>query len=349
MPPIRSPELRRLLAPRGDRHGYKRWPVKTPIPILSQELVVKIFVAGATGVIGRRAVAGLRAAGHEVTGLARSQEKALVLSQQGVEPAAIDLFDRAAVARAVAGHDAVVNLATAIPSGEHAGQRSAWEQNHRIRREGTGNLAEAALATGVLRFVQESITLLYADAGDRLIDEAAPVAPTWTTASALDAEAAAGRFAASGGGAAVVLRFGLLYGPDSAHTLETVAAARAGVATEPGPPSAYRSSLTSDDAATAVVAAMDAPPGTYNVVDDAPLRRRHYMNAITTALGRPGSTLVRGPEELSADFEMMTRSHRVTNGCFRQVTAWRPRSPSAWEGWRAVASELSQSAGTPAP
>lgn len=148
---------------------------------------MKVSVAGATGVIGRRVTRLLIEAGHRVTGLARSEENARQLAAVGADAGRVDLFDLDRVRRAVAGHDVVYNLATAIPPSSAAWRKSAWETNHRIRREGSRNLVQAALAVGARRFVQESVALLYAEGGDRCLDEAAPVDPTWITASALDA------------------------------------------------------------------------------------------------------------------------------------------------------------------
>ena len=87
----------------------------------------KVFVAGATGVLGKRAVARLVAEGHEVTGVARSEQKAQLLRRLGAAPVAVDVFDAAAVRDAVAGHDVVMNLATHIPPLSKAAAPGAWK------------------------------------------------------------------------------------------------------------------------------------------------------------------------------------------------------------------------------
>ena len=298
---------------------------------------MNVFVAGATGVLGRRAVAQLSAAGADVTGVARTAEKQTELVGLGATPVAVSLFDRDALTQAVAGHDVVINLATAIPSGERMSIPAAWDDNHRIRRDGSRNLVDAALAAGAHHYVQESIAMLYADGGDELLDESAPVAPTWITASAIEAEAEASRFAEHGG-SGVALRFGYFYGPDSAHVIDAVDAARAGQPVEFGPTAAYRPAVTTDDAAAAVIAALGAPSGIYNVADDEPLRRGEHIDALSSALGVvvPPSLDVSFPPE----FAMSLWSQRVSNQRFKAVTGWRPRFPSAWEGWPHVLSEL---------
>jgi len=129
---------------------------------------MNIFVAGATGVVGGRAVVELLATGARVTAIARSAQKRAELERLGATPTQVDLFDHDGLMTAVAGHDVVCNLATAIPTGPGAAEPAAWAVNDRIRREGVRNLVDAAIEAGAVRFVQESIVLLYADGGDWL-------------------------------------------------------------------------------------------------------------------------------------------------------------------------------------
>src|SRR4051812_9122512 len=132
---------------------------------------MKVFVAGATGVLGKRAVRELVAAGHDVTGVARSEEKAALVRSLGATPVKVDLFDPAAVKDAVAGHDVVCNLATHIPPTSKMAFPKAWDENNRIRTEASRNLVDAALAAGASRYIQESICFVYGDHGDEWIDE----------------------------------------------------------------------------------------------------------------------------------------------------------------------------------
>jgi 2-alkyl-3-oxoalkanoate reductase len=300
--------------------------------------MTKVFVSGATGVLGRRAVARLVAAGFEVTGVARRREGWARLAAVGARPVGLDLFDRAAVEVAVAGHEVVCNLATSIPVGERASDPSAWEGNDRLRREASRNLVDASLAAGARCYVQESIAFLYADGGDRWLDESAALEPTSTTSAAPVAEAEAARFAAHGG-AGVALRFGQFYGFDSTHTVQAIEAVRAGLPVELGPGPAYRSSITTDDAASAVVAALSAPTGTYNVVDDRPLPRAEYVDALAHALGVPTPAVPSVADELPPVASAMVRSQRVSNQRFEDATDWRPQAVSAWEGWASTIDE----------
>src|SRR5918998_2734464 len=107
---------------------------------------MKLFVAGATGVLGWRSVKRLVEAGHDVTGIARSDEKAALLERLGAAPARVDLFDAGAVKGAVDGSEAVLNLATHIPPTSKYALPGVWKENDRIRTEGARNLVDAALA-----------------------------------------------------------------------------------------------------------------------------------------------------------------------------------------------------------
>ena len=302
---------------------------------------MRIFVTGATGVVGRRAVPLLLAAGHQVTAVGRSAEGRDALRRLGAAPVALDLFDAEAVRRAVAGHEAVINLATHLPVGMRMFLPGAWRENDRVRRLASATLADAALAAGAGRFVQESFAPVYPDSGDRWIDEATPIRPAQYNRSVADAEAAAGRFA-RGGGAGVVLRFALFYGPDAGQTRDLIGYVRRGWAPIPGAPDSYISSVSHDDAATAVVAALGVPAGAYNVADDEPLRRREYFDSLAAALGvaPPRIAPAWTARLLGSLGETLTRSLRLANGKLRAAGGWAPRYPSVREGWRAVLEAL---------
>ena len=299
---------------------------------------MKIFMTGATGVIGRHAVPLLVQGGHRVTAIGRTPEKRARLQGAGADAVDVDLFDPRAVERSVAGHDVVINLATHIPhSGTAMFLPGAWRENDRIRRDGSRILADAAIACGIPRFIQESFGLMYADAGEAWIDETGTVQPARYNLTTLDAERSAERVTRSGG-AGVVLRFAGLYGPDSPLAHELIGHVRRGRAPLPGSPEAYFSSVTNDDAASAVVAALDLRAGIYNVADDEPLRRREYLDTLAQALGvappkLPPAWLMALGGSLA---KLMGRSVRISNRKLRDAAGWWPRSPSAREGWKAI-------------
>lgn len=298
---------------------------------------MRIFLAGATGVIGSRALPALVVAGHVVAAVARTGDKAAVVERLGGIPVRCDLFDAAAVRDAVDGYDVVVNLATSIPSLRKAARTANWATNDRLRTEASRNLVEAATAARASRFVQESICLLYEDRGADWVDENTPRTPNSVTASALTAEANATEFAGRGG-AAVVLRFAQLYSADSDHVSTYHSMVRKRLPALLGEPDSFTSFIQADDAAAAVVAAIEASSGTYNIGDDEPLTRAEANAVIARAVGtKPPFTvpsmLVRlMPEKLDA----ITRSIRVSNRLFESATGWTPMYRSIREGWPTV-------------
>ena len=295
---------------------------------------MRILLTGSTGVIGRRVVPLLLKAGHQLTAVARSPEKRLALERAGAAAVTVDLFDPLAVRQAVRGHDAVVNLATHIPSAARAFLPGAWRENSRVRRVVSANLAAGCMAHGVGRMIQESFAPIYADRGDEWIDETSPTKPARYNRALLDAEAAASR--------GVVLRFGYFYGPDSDFTRAFVASVRKGRAQLLGRPEAYWSMVSHDDAASAVVAALDVAPGIYNVVDDEPLTRRALVDRIAAALGVPPPKLLPGWLKylLGSLGETLSRSQRISNRKLKAASRWVPRLRSAREGMGELAEEF---------
>ncbi|HSS09467.1 MAG TPA: NAD-dependent epimerase/dehydratase family protein, partial [Acidimicrobiales bacterium] len=219
----------------------------------------------------------------------------------------------------------------------------AWAENDKIRTDGARNLVDAALAAGAGRYVQVSVGLLYADGGDQWLDEDAPVEPTAVTRSALAAEAQAARVS-DAGGAGVVLRFGQFYSADSDHSRSFVRLVRRRLAPVLGKRSNYLSSIHADDAARAVVAALELPAGVTNVGDDQPLTRQAYAEAVATAVGSKslhffGEATARMAGKKA---DALTRSQRISNRRLR-AAGWAPIYPSAREGWAAVVADLQES------
>lgn len=294
---------------------------------------MKIFVVGGTGQVGRRAVVRLLAAGHQVSALARTADKAELLRRTGARPVQVSLFDPEALGRAVAGHDVVVNLATHIPVGTAAILAREWREDDRIRTHGSRILVEAALRDGVGLLVQEAVTFVYPDRGDDWITEETIPAPNPRSQSAtMAATQQASRFAAAGG-RAVVLRFGQFYGPDPA-SLEVLVRARAGKPVVLGKPAGWLAPVHLDDAADAVVAALGCPTATFNVCEP-PVRRTEWATAI-------GAAVDRGPAKFYPSLlqklagpraEPLGRSHRVDNSSFTASTGWAPGHSSTHGGW----------------
>ncbi len=290
----------------------------------------KIFLAGGTGVLGRRVVPLLLDAGNAVTVNVRNDHAAAAAKTAGAHPTTVDLFDRAAVADAVAGHDAVINIATAIPTGAAAARKKGWALNDRLRTEASANLAAAvaALPAGA-RYVGESITFPYIDEADRWIDESVERTYSSATESVADAEAAA----IEAGG--VALRFAMFWADDSAHNHQLLSLARLGIFALPGALDAYSSWIHIDDAAAAVVAALEAPTGIYNVAESDPVRRADHLSAVAASLGKrrlrglPSFFVTLGGPPVEA----LARSQRVSSAALSAATSWQPRH-NIVDAWR---------------
>jgi UDP-glucose 4-epimerase len=291
----------------------------------------EIVITGSTGVIGRRAVRELLAAGHRVTGVTRSARGRQRLESLGAHAVDADVFDEASLRRAFDGAHAVVNLLTHVPGADRMADPSAWEENDRIRTQASAAIARAAQAARVRRLVQESIAFVYADGGDAWLDEDAPVAGGGVTTTALTAERNARELF---DGDAVVLRFGLYMGPDSQSTLAALEAARDGASSALGPPGAYRPTIWLDDAAAAIAAVLGAPAGTYNVADSDPATNAEIDAALAAAVGL-SALQPRTPQE-----GPLARSQRVSNRRLREVSGWAPRVRAATETWGRIADRI---------
>jgi len=215
---------------------------------------MKIFVAGAGGVIGRRLTPLLSAAGHSVVGTTRSAGKAEALRALGAEPVVVDAFDADALAAAVsaAAPQVIIHQLTDLPSPPGApGYEEGLERNARLRVEGTRNLVAAARASGVRRLIAQSIAFVYAPGlGRRVEDDPLDRAATGVRKRTVDGVIALEE-ATLEMPEGLVLRYGYLYGPGTwfeekrAMPLHVDAAAQA-----------------------ALLAVTKGRPGIYNIAED---------------------------------------------------------------------------------
>lgn len=253
---------------------------------------MRVFVAGASGALGRPLIPQLVAAGHEVTGMTRREDRAEEISAAGATAAVCDVFDREAVESAVAAArpEAVVHALTALPA------KMDWKKDpigptNRVRTEGTRNLIAAAQAAGARRIVAESVAFFYAPFGDWVKDEEAPLfesaLPPFAEAvgALLDLERQVIRAEGLEG---VVLRYGWFYGPGTHFASDGSQADETRRRRLPivGEGSGTFSFVHVEDAAAATVAALSGgPPGIYNVVDDEPAPMREWVPLYAEALG----------------------------------------------------------------
>jgi 2-alkyl-3-oxoalkanoate reductase len=306
---------------------------------------MNVFVTGATGILGRVVVNQLLQTGHTIRALSRSENNDEIIKKLGAEPVHVDLDNANKLERALTGMDAVLHLASKIPSLAKIGKRSAWLETDFLRRDGTRFLVDAALKTSVRVFIYPSVVFVYPDGGSNWLEanQTSPK-PAEYLSTTLDAEREVTRFAAKPETRAVNLRMGGFYSPESVQTLEMLRYVQAGVAPSFGHDQAYQPTIWLDDAASAVLAAMNsAPSGTYDVVDDEPLTRAEHRAVLARVAGR--SKLWRIPEWLAPLFlgvttETIRRSQRVSNARFKAVTNWQPTIKNARDGWANISSRL---------
>jgi nucleoside-diphosphate-sugar epimerase len=302
---------------------------------------MKVFVAGASGVVGRPLVRQLVAAGHEVAGTTSREEGKEAIAAAGAAPIVCDALDAEAVAAAVraAAPEVVISQLTRLPR-EYNPRKIDYGPTNRIRAEGGHNLIEAARASGVRRFVTQSIAFMYAPEGESIKDEEAR---PWTDApepfvggvvAMVEHEREATQTTGLEG---VVLRYGQFYGPSTYYARDGSIAKRVRRRSFPiiGAGDAMFSFVHIDDAAGATVAALDrGKPGIYNVVDDEPARLREWLPVYAEALGarRPLrvpvliARLAAGP--FAAAFATQLRG--ASNAKVKRELRWEPAHAS----WR---------------
>lgn len=304
---------------------------------------MKVFVAGATGAIGRPLVRQLVAAGHDVAALSRSERSANRLRELGAEPIMGDALDAAAVDAAVAQArpEAILNELTAIPPAiDPRKLAEQFAQTNRLRSEGTAHLMAAAENHGVRRLVSQSVAFAYASTAPGSIwtedDELADAGELTDALRALER-----RTLGSDRVEGVVLRYGFFYGPGTVYSTAGSSAELVRKRRFPliGSSDGIWPLIHVDDAAAATVAALDrGSPGIYNVVDDDPARFGDWLPAFADAIGaKPPRRVPRWLARIAAGPEVVryaTELQPVSNEKAKRALAWQPRHPSWRQGFR---------------
>ena len=322
---------------------------------------MRIFVAGASGALGKRLVPMLVASGHDVVGMTRSESKRDLVRGLGARPVVADALDADAVGQAVseAEPDVIVHQLTAIPASLNPRRLDRdFELTNRLRTEGTDHLLSAGRASGARRFVAQSFApLSYARTGGAVKTESDPLdrEPLPATQATLAAirhveRAVAGADWVEG----VVLRYGGFYGPGTSIAVdpdtEQVAAVRGRKFPIVGGGTGVWSFVHIDDAASATLAAIErGEPGVYNVADDDPAPVSEWLPGMAEALGATRPRRVpKWVARIAAGrvgVMMMTEMRGVSNAKAKRELGWQP----SYASWRQGFAEGLSAAAEPAP
>ena len=307
---------------------------------------MRVFLAGASGAIGRTLVPKLVAAGHEVTGTTRSEERAEAIRAAGAHAAVVDVFDadRPREAVAAAAPEVLVHELTSLPDRLDFREEGIYEPTNRVRTEGTRILLDAAREAGARRFVCQSIAFAYRPEGARVKTEDEPLMediPGNFGSGIRALHELEAMVLGDEGIEGVVLRYGFFYGPGTYYGDEgtTTADVRRRRMPIVGRGSGMFSFIHVDDAADATVAAVErGAPGVYNVVDDEPAPMREWLPVFAQAAGarrplRVPAWLARfiGGREVPT-FALELRG--ASNEKARRELGWQPAHPSWRTGFR---------------
>jgi nucleoside-diphosphate-sugar epimerase len=297
---------------------------------------MRVFVAGATGVLGRRIVRQLVARGHVAIGLVRTDAAERTIRSLGAEPRRANLFDEESLTKAAEGCSVIIHAATAIPTKVRTGPRD-WAMNDRIRREGTRWLTAAAGRVGAGAYLQQGIAWAVRGPPGATFDEDAPPVNDPILASSLDGERIAREAGSAHGFRVAILRCGGFYSADGWHTRVLADSLVRGRPILVDGGRAIWSFLHSEDAAGAFVAVAEWPKsGVWHVVDDRPVSLSEFLGELARRLGtRPPRRLPRSLARLflgryTAD--LLATSFPTSHARFRAEFRWAPTYPTFVEG-----------------
>ncbi|MFC6964543.1 NAD-dependent epimerase/dehydratase family protein [Halocatena marina] len=298
---------------------------------------MKVFIAGATGVLGRRLVSQFAAHGHTAVGLTRDERGDTIVESRGGEPRRGDLFDEESVVHTAEGADVVIHAATAIPTDDPSPED--WELNNRVRREGAQVLTKAAADVGADQYLQQSIVWVARQPDGTAFDEDSARHPDDpSTQSAVDAEdisMEAGELYDFDVG---ILRCGYFYAPDAYHTRKHGEALIQG--DQPiigGSETAKISRVHVSDAASGFVAAAEGNlSGIWHVIDDEPVSMAEFSTALAERLDAPAperiSEAVARREMGDIQVDLLSSPMSTSNDKLQAETDWEPKYSTYKDG-----------------
>ena len=304
---------------------------------------MKVFIAGATGVLGRKLIQQFRERGHDVACMARSAENEAAIYKLGGESRRADLFDANSLARAAAGAEVVIHAATAIPT-KAKPRPEDWKTNDRIRTDGTEALVQAAARVGAKHFLVQSITWVARPEDQSAFDEDSTPQADFITRSTVEMEEIAQAAADKNGFKTAILRCAWFHAPDAAHTRyfgEQLLARKLPIV---GKGDAIWQWIHVDDVANAfLTVAESGRGGLWHLTDDQPVSSGAYLAGFAERLGATAprhvpvwmAKLVAGQVAVN----LMTASTRTSNARFKRDFQWTPRYPSYREALDQIVGE----------
>jgi nucleoside-diphosphate-sugar epimerase len=302
---------------------------------------MNVFIAGGSGAIGRQLVPMLVQASHRVMAMTRTAEGAAILQAMGATPVIGDVFDASRLIEWVqrAEPDVVIHQLTAF--GDTAG---ALQATLRVRTEGTRNLVEAARQSSARRFIAQSISFVCTPVPSGLTDEATPLhlgAPPAVRALAQAVAELEEQTLQRSGLQGIVLRYGWFYGPgtnyDPADAIPR-AIKKGRMALVGGGNGTYSFVHVHDAAVATMKALQHAPPGIYNIVDDAPAPLKQWLPVAARLLDAPAPTPMDEAVARAKLGDMLVYVFNEQSGASnlkaKRVLDWQPATPSWEEGFR---------------
>ncbi len=305
---------------------------------------MKIFIIGATGVLGKRVVKLLVEQNHLVAGLARSDENISLLKSLHAEPRRGNLFDTNQMIALTKDCHAILHLATHIPK-KAVLKKEDWKMNDRIRIGGTRNMVSAALVNNIKIFIQQSVTFIYGSRNDFEVDSKTSVSPTQISAlqSVIEMEKIVREKLNPN---FLVARFGSFYSSDSFQTQQLISNVRKRKMPLIGKGNYYWNLIHSDDAASAIAYSLNnferLKGNAINFTDFSPIFFSDVIKTLAekTKSKKPFSIpLIIARSILGRDvFDFLTMSHRILKN--ELIRDWQPRFKTFDEGITSVIDEL---------
>ncbi|HEC21443.1 MAG TPA: NAD(P)-dependent oxidoreductase [Chloroflexi bacterium] len=304
---------------------------------------MRVFVTGATGLVGRALVPELIRHGHDVVGLARTIASRSMLHAMRAVACSGQGADVELLSDALSGVHAIVHLATGIPANE-AAVEDEWPRKREVIVGMLANLLEASERSGVRTVIFPGFYGVYGDHGDEWVTEETPLAPDKASRPFAEAEELLLRSTEARRSIGVILRLGMVYAADALHTRGLLYGLRRGQIAIRGDGRMYWPQLHVEDAAQAIRLALERSPAgeIFNICDNEPVRQSELYRHLAAWAGGPPLPSDTGPLSPylgSLNLSSLSLSVRMSNRKAKAKLGFKPRYPTYREGYRAIIEE----------